>query len=583
MQMSDIKSEKQLEIEASARLMKTIAKRAGYYRKNLHKFCFDYLQIKNLKWFQKILLWIMNEYDNSLLIACRGLGKTYICSLFAVCRCVLWPGQRVLAVSATYKQARNMIKKVTEDFMINSPLLRNEILKWSDGQNDCYIQFKNGSIFRAITATESSLGFRSHILLEDERRLLPEQIVATIIRPMNATPRQPKYLKKYPDKVEMLKEISLSSAWYAMSELCDIAKSYCAGMLEGDKSFAVVDLPYQVSIKESLLMPKQILNEKSQATFNEITFSMEREGLFWGSTADALFDYKVLNERRVLKESLHSLDFYKKGINKIPDKKKDELRILSVDIALLASKKHDNDASAIIIHSAIPTNMSDYTDNVIYIETQEGLLTEELGLLIMRYFYQYDCDYIAIDANGVGQSTLDYLMGGNRFDPEYNQTYPCLDVINNPDISERCKVKGSAKVIYAIKANAKSNNDMCLSLRAAFQNGYINLLVSDNDIEDTLSHIRGYNKLSQLEQERLKMPYIQTSFLINELVNLTHDVSNNMIKVKEKSGMRKDRYSSLEYGWYVVQEQAKKLRPKTETVESLLNKFAIRQAKSIID
>ena len=296
-------SDKQIREDKTNLIMTTVAKRAGYYRHNLHRFCADYLGITKLKWFQKILLWMMNEYDNTLLVACRGLGKTYICALFAVCRCILYPGQLVIAVSATYKQSRNMIKKVTEDFMINSALLRNEILKWSDGQNDCYIQFKNGSIFRAITATESSRGYRSHIQLRDERRLIPEKIVESIIRPMNATPRQPKYLTKYPEKTEMLKEIDLSSAWYTMSELYEIAKSYCAGMLDGSKSFCVADLPYQVSIKSGLLMRQQIINEKSQATFNDISFSMEREGLFWGSSEDALFDYKILDKQRVLVDS----------------------------------------------------------------------------------------------------------------------------------------------------------------------------------------------------------------------------------------------------------------------------------------
>ena len=37
-----------------------------------------------------------------------------------------------------------------------------------------------------------------------------------------------------------------------------------------------------------------------------------------------------------------------------------EKRILSVDVALLASKKHNNDAAALIINSAIPTEKNDY-------------------------------------------------------------------------------------------------------------------------------------------------------------------------------------------------------------------------------
>lgn len=178
----------------------------------------------------------------------------------------------------------------------------------------------------------------------------------------------------------------------------------------------------------------------------------------------------------------------------------------------------------------------------------------------------------------IGQAVLDYIMGANRYDPIYNQEYGALDVINNPDLSERCKIKGAPKVIYAIKANAKSNNDMCLALRSAFQNGYLNLLMDDTNIEERLSKIKGYSKLSDIKQVRMKMPYVQTTFLVNELINLTHDTSNGLVKVKEKTGMRKDRYSSLEYGWYVVQELSKQLKPK-ENTSDFLSKLITRKAQ----
>ena len=64
----------QIEQDKTNSIMNTVAERAGYYRHNLDKFCYDYLGITNLKWFQKIMLWMMNEYDNFLGLACRGLG-----------------------------------------------------------------------------------------------------------------------------------------------------------------------------------------------------------------------------------------------------------------------------------------------------------------------------------------------------------------------------------------------------------------------------------------------------------------------------------------------------------------------------
>ena len=254
-----------------------------------------------------------------------------------------------------------------------------------------------------------------------------------------------------------------------------------------------------------------------------------------------------------------------------------EKRILSVDIALLASRRHNNDASCFIINQLLPNGEMDYISNIVYIDTAEGLVTDELGIMIMRYFYQYDCDYLSIDANGVGQSCLDFCFS-DRYDAIYGCTYPAIQTVNSDELNERCKIKNAPKVIYAIKANAKSNNDMALALRAGFQNGNINLLISENNIEDELSNIiKGYNKLSIPQQVREKIPYLQTTFLIEELINLEHDIVNGLVKVKEKSGMRKDRYSSLEYNYFVAQELARKLKPKNNDTQNLVNLLPIKQ------
>lgn len=397
---------------------------------------------------------------------------------------------------------------------------------------------------------------------------------------MNGAPRQPGYLRKpeYSHLQEPNKIIQMSSAYFAASEMYEKVKAYTANMLDPNLNYFVCDLSYALAIKENILMRQDLINKMSEATFSDISFMMEYEGRFYGSAEDALFDYKVLEKQRNIGDCLFNLDYYRMNNIKIPEKKNDEIRVLSLDIALLASKKHDNDASAFILHSGIPTSTNEYIDNILNIDTCEGLTTEELGLEAMRRFYQYDCDYLAIDSTGLGQAVLDYIMGANRYDPLYNTTYGALNVINNPDLEDRCKVKNAPKVVYAIKANARSNNDMALALRAGFQNGYINLLISDTNIEEKLSKIRGYGKLSEEQQVGMRMPYVQTTLLINELINLTHDTSNGLVKVKEKSGMRKDRYSSLEYGWYVIQELGKQLKPKEDT-STFLSKLITRKAQ----
>lgn len=386
--------------------------------------------------------------------------------------------------------------------------------------------------------------------------MVEKSIIDTILSPMLNAPRSPGYLRKkqYKHLQEVGQKYFLTSAWYAQSELYSQLKDYTSRMLTDGSKFFACDLPYQASIEAGLLMKETIENEMMEQSFNQISFMMEYEGKFYGSSEDALFNFNVLNGRRVLIDSLKPLDFYRETGIQIPKKQANEKRILSLDVALLASRKHDNDASCFIFNQCIASDENSLVSNISFIDTKEGLLTEELGLWLMRYFYQYDMDFCGLDCSGIGQAILDSVMV-DKYDPLFGVTYKAMTVINNNDLAVRCKVKDANKCIYAIKASAKQNNDMCLALRAALQNGYINLLVSETDMEDKWAKIiKGYNKLTENMKIQLRLPYYQTSFLIDELINLDHDISNGLIKVKEKSGMRKDRYSSLEYNYYVVDQ-----------------------------
>ena len=81
------------------------------------------------------------------------------------------------------------------------------------------------------------------------------------------------------------------------------------------------------------------------------------------------------------------------------------------------------------------------------------------------------------------------------------------------------------------------------------------------------------------EQAMLKLPYIQTSLMVNELINLDHEIKGTNIKIIEKPGMRKDRFSSLEYNFKICQELGFKLKPKNNNVNDLVNRLPIRQGK----
>lgn len=550
------KSEKEIANEKSKRIMDGVAAWAGFYRCNPHRFVNDYLNIK-LKLFQKILLYAMMHNNFFMYLAARGQGKTFLTALFCVIRCILFPKTKICVASATRPQANEVLLKITDDFMKNygwgSENLRREITYAAVGANKAIIEFANGSWIRVVTAADSGRGARANILLVDEFRMVDLDTINTVLRRFLTAPRQPNYLNnpKYEHLLERNKEFYMSSAWYKNHWSFEKAKAYTVNMLDDAKKYFICGLPYQVSVKEGLLSKEQIEDEMSETDFDEVKWSMEMDCLFFGDTEGAFFSFDDIGCRRKLQTAIYPPSLIANRTYKIPDLVSNERRIMSVDIALMASNKHKNDASAIIINSAIPTNNNNFVSNIIYLENHEGLNTDELALVIRRLFKTYKCTDLVVDTSGQGLGVYDALIR-DMVDPETGELYGALSCCNDKDMAARCKVANAPKVIWSIKGSASFNNEICILLRSGFQKGKINLLVSEFEAEEILKDkIKGFNKMQDVEKMQYKMPYIQTTLLIYELTKLEYEIKGTNIKISEKSGMRKDRYSSLAYNYWV--------------------------------
>ena len=564
------KSEKQLANEKSERIMQGVAYWASFYRCNPQRFAKDYLNI-HLKLFQKILLYMMMCCNFFMYLAARGQGKTFLTAIFCTIRCILFPKSKIVIASATRTQANEVLLKITDDLMKNygwgSENLRREITYCSVGINKAVIEFANGSWIRVVTASDSGRGARANILVCDEFRMVDLDTINTVLRRFLTAPRQPNYLNKpeYAHLLERNKEIYMSSAWMKSHWSFEKAKAYTVNLLDETKKYFICGLPYQISIKEGLLSREQIQDEMSEADFDTLKFQTEMECLFFGDTDGAFFTFDDISNRRKLKTAVYPPSSINNRTLKIPDLVPNERRILSVDIALMASKKQNNDASAIIINSAIPTNNDNYTSNIIYMENQEGLTTDELALVVRRLYNTYKCTDLVIDTNGVGLSVFDMLVQ-DIVDPTTGELYPALSCCNDKVMAERCKVDNAPQVIWSIKASASFNTEICTLLRSGFQNGKINLLVSEFEAEEILKDkIKGFSKMPSYEQMQYKLPYIQTTLLVYELINLEYEIKGTNVKITEKSGMRKDRYSSLAYNYWVQCQLEREMLRKQKT------------------
>ena len=584
------KSQKEIEADKANRIMEGIAYWGSFYRSNPQRFVKDYLNI-NLKLFQKILIYAMMHNERFMYIASRGQGKTWLTALFCTVRCILFPKTKICVASGTKGQALQVLLKITEDFMKGygwgSDNLRREILEWSTSVNNAVITFKNGSWIKVVTASDGARGNRANIVIIDEFRIVDKDIIDNVLLKFLSSPRHPNYLDnpKYKHLEEENKRIFMSSAWFQDHWGYRQCQDYGLAMLDENKKYFICGLPYQISIKESLLSRGQVQDDMTESTFNDVSWLMEMDALWYGDSEGAFFSYDDVSSRRKLKSAIYPTYMIDKKNYKIPDLLDNERRILSVDIALMASGKHKNDASALIINRAIPTNRDNYVANIVYMENHEGLHTDELALIIRKLYRDYKCTDIVLDCSGQGLGVFDALVR-DQVDPETGELYEALSCYNDKDMAARCKVDNAPKVIWSIKASASFNSEMCVSLRGGFKEKRINLLISELDADNILKkEVSGYGKMSVEDQVKFKMPYLNTTLLVNELTKLEHESKGGKnIKIKEKSGMRKDRYSSLGYNYWVQCQLERELlhAPKNNfTMEDYIKGFKKLNKKPI--
>ena len=558
--------------EHQERVLEAVGIWAAYYRSNIHRFVEDYFHV-SLKLFQIILLVMMDRCATFVFIACRGLGKTFLSAVFICARAILYPGSKICIASGTRGQSVNVIEKILQELVPNSPELANEIdmSKTQINGTNAILVFKNSSYIKVVTASDSGRGNRAHLLLLDEFRMIKKDVIDTILKKFQASPRHPGYLdrpeyKGRADLYERNKTMYLSSAYYKDHWSYMRCKDSCRFMLDEGRSNFVCGLPYQLAIQEGLLMEEDVIEQISETDFNEIRWLMEMCAEFWGGADGSFFNYDAIAKNRrieyIMLPDAVSMKIPSSTKFRIQPKQPGERRLLSVDVALMASTKYRNDASAVFINQLVPTKTSRYMNNIIYTESHEGLRTEAEALRIRKLFEEYDCDHIILDVKSFGLSVYDALSS-ELIDPDSGEVYPPLCCCNNDELASRCSdpdIPEERKVIWAVNGSAKFNSDCAIMLREGFRSGYIRLPIVEDDAETLMNAIKGFGNLPLQDRLEFVLPYVNTTLLINELVNLRHEESSGVVRILEKSTMRKDRYSSLSYNYYVALQLEKKMR-----------------------
>mgnify|MGYP001370474772 FL=1 len=312
--------------------------------------------------------------------------------------------------------------------------------------------------------------------------------------------------------------------------------------------------------------------EMEKSTLSQLWWTQENEGLFVSESEFSMFGYQELNKLREVDKVFLPVPDYKFNDEKdveawkkeyIPKKKPNELRVLSIDVALMGGK---NDHTIFTLTRAIPSGKR-YKRELVFMEHQSNAHSEAQSIRMKQLYRDFDADVICLDCMGNGMGVAD-AASKEQFDPTRGMEYEAFTVFNRDDMKDRAynvDISKANACIYGIKQDAKFNNSLILYLKSAVESGRISLPLETNDARALYQE----NKLSEGILSQMIKTNIETDLLIKEMMALEVKQQQNSPYLKvDNPTMRKDRFSSFGFANFWIQEQEDELHNEEEVYDA---------------
>ena len=534
----------------------------SFYRSNINFFVEHYMGVP-LYPYQRFWLNLISRSTHFVAIASRASAKSWLIGVYAIARCILYPGTIVALASSTKAQAGLIISEKCVGLYNDHPNIAREVLTYTTNQNKWEMVFLNGSRINVVVSAEGGRGHRSHVTVLEERRLIPTVIIDSIIRPFLVSRKAPHmFLPQYSEIEELREEpieIIITSAHYKSYEWYAETKKFMKKMAADNLDFRCIFLDYPISLRHGIKTKKQMIDEKD--TLDPITFLMEYGNIPYGSSSLSFYKLGLFN--RDVKKSWRPItdeDYITTKKNPYDIiKRADEMRIVSVDVAMRAGSTNDN---TIISCGRLTPSRKGWLTEICYMESHNGKNTALQALRIKQIYKEFQGDILVLDLANAGISVFDALSSVTK-DEVRGLEYEAYTVLNSNDVDDkvyeelinRTLGQDALGCIFPISATSQLNSLIAVKFRERLKKKLVSFLIDDNAEEEFL--IKSGNK-DILDQEDtgirayLLQAHLQTSLFINESIALEMMLQNGLIKLIEPPGARKDRYTSVSYLNYYV-------------------------------
>ena len=321
-------------------------------------------------------------------------------------------------------------------------------------------------------------------------------------------------------------------------------------MLNGKSAFCIGN-SYELPCDFGQLDIDFVEDLKESPTFSISDFMREYESIYTGSSSDNLVGEEKLNKTRTVgcAEWEHSGEA---GVE----------YVLSYDVA--RAEGEANALSALAVIKITPRNKGDYTKELVNLFSMEGTHTLIQAKFLKQKVNEFKAKILVIDANGLGSGVVDQLV------LDLDDGNPPYSVVND-DEYDRYKQPNSIPMVFALKSQNKEtkNSDMINHFMQIFNKLDIGLLINENNGIKELEKKYKHKIKDSEEIAMLQIPYVLTSNMCEQIMNLQYKQSGINTQVEQISRrIQKDMFSALLYGlyWIYLEEKKNKIRKKQSTL-----------------
>ena len=190
-------------------------------------------------------------------------------------------------------------------------------------------------------------------------------------------------------------------------------------------------------------------------------------------------------------------------------------------------------------------------------EVLEDAHYEDQAKRFKELYYLYEPRRMVIDANGPGLGLVDYLVKPTIIHST-GERFPGFGVYNDKD-KEYSKYRTNDTVddvLYLITANPTLNTEAHVYFQTQLATGKVKFLIDERTAREKLLSTKVGQAMKPEEREKHLLPYVLTTILKNEMLNLYEKHEGfNIILERDKRSIKKDKFSACEYALYYIKTE----------------------------